>query len=130
MKKILLALLLITTPAFAESKIEVRGSIITSDETVLNTGLITKYFASGARQQNTITLSANTNTSVTIPTGAKAVIFDLGSTHDLHLIGRAGDRGISIDSDCPLVMSISNDGNTTILISNDSTSQNIDAYWF
>lgn len=125
--------LILCSTAYAEdrSKIEVRASANDEQTTLMDTGLIVKTFQSSIRQQNTLSCDANTNTSLTIPRGSKAVLIDVGTNRSLHLIGGAGDKGISLDSTCPILLPLSSDGSTTIRISNDlSTSATIKAYFF
>lgn len=136
MKKIVLLLvisLLFTTShcySADTSKVEVRASVNDGTTDVEDSGLIVKTFSTGVRQQQTITLAANTNTSLSKPTAAKGVLIDVGSTRSLHLIGVAGDRGISLDSAIPIMLPLSSDGAfTTVSISNDGAAANITVYW-
>lgn len=111
------------------SKIEVRGSISDGTTTVEDSGLIVKTFTAGARQQQTLTLAAGA-TTVSIPSGSKGVLLDVGSVRSLHLKGVTGDKGISLDSSFPVMIPLSADATTTMLISNDGVSTTINAYWF
>ena len=93
-----------------------------------------KTFTAGVRQQQTLALAAGANT-ISVPNNTKGVMLDVGSVRALHLKGATADRGISIDSACPILLSLSYDSagvsTNTMIISNDNaTSQNITAYWF
>ena len=137
MRKLLLLLgILIATPAFATdtAKVEVRASINDGTATVEDSGLVTKTFTAGVRQQQTLSLSAGANT-ISVPANSKGVMFDVGSVRSLHLKGVTGDRGLSLDSACPVVLPLSYDtagvSTNTMIISNDNASaQQILAYWF
>lgn len=134
MRKLLLLLLLITTPAWAvdNSKVEVRGSVNDETSNVLDSGLITKYFTSGARQQQTISLDSVTYTNIAVPVGAKAVLIDVGTATGLQLKGVTGDVGISLDSTVPILIPISDDRTTTTLgIRNgNTTTRSVKVFWF
>lgn len=134
MRKLLALLILVSTPAFAGdySKIEIRGSVNDESTTNQDTGLITKFFSNGARQINKVSLDGSTFTNITVPSGAKAVIIDVGTYRHLKLKGVTGDTGISLDSNCPVVMPISSDRSTTTLgiLNNASTSAEVKIYWF
>lgn len=135
MKRVILlflSLIVITGHAYATdtSKIEVRGTVNDGTAVVEDTNDIVKVFTTGARQQQPITLSVGSN-SITVPSGAKAVLLDIGSTKNLHLIGRPGDKGISLDSNCPVLIPLTSDGAVPAFsISNDASSATIQAYWF
>ena len=137
MKKLLLFLLsiLISTPVFATdtSKVEIRASINDGTNEVEDTGLIVKTFTAGVRQMQTISLSAGANT-ISVPNNTKGVLFDVGSVRSLHLKGTTGDRGISLDSAFPVLLSLSYDSagvsTNTMIISSDNTSAvTIMAFW-
>lgn len=132
MKKILLAAILLTTPAYADSKIEIRGSVITNDATVIDTSQITKYFATGKKQHQTVTATASTFTAITVPTGSKAIIIDVGTTRGLKLKGVTGDTGISLDSTCPIVIPLSGEASVVTLgLQNQyATDASVDVYFF
>jgi len=118
MKKIsmVMASVLLSTYAYADnSKIELRGVVDDGNETVMSSGLITKYFTSGVRQQQTVSCTAGAFTSITVPSGAKAILIDVGTSTDLALKGVTGDTGISLDSTCPVLLPISDDPATTTL---------------
>ena len=135
MKKLLIFLILMAVTVSAgatdRSKIELRGSGNDEQTTLMDTGLIVKTFNSSVRQSNKVSLDASSTTSITVPTGAKVVLIDVGSYEGLHISGESGDKGISLDDTVPLLMPLSADGNTTIVISNDiGSSATIILYWF
>lgn len=112
------------------SKVEVRASVNDGTTDVENSGLIVKTFTTGIRKQESITLAANTNTNLVKPTAAKGVLIDVGSTRSLHLIGEAGDKGISLDSSIPIMLPLSSDGAfTNVRISNDGAASTITVFW-
>ena len=117
------------------SKVEVRTSISDGSSVVQESGIVTKTFTTGVRQQQTLTLANGANT-ITVPANTKGLMLDLTSldstsVRSLHLKGVTGDRGISLDSSCPVLLPLSNDVVTnTMIISNDNaTSVQIRAYW-
>lgn len=113
------------------SKLEVRGSVNDGTTTLQDSGLITKYFTTGVRQQQTLSLTASAFTTVTIPTGAKALLVDVGSVTGIKLKGVTGDAGISLDSTVPMLLPISQDGSATIGFQNmNSSAKSVTAYWF
>jgi len=137
MKRILLILigLSISSIAYATdtSKVEVRASITDGTSTVEDSGLITKTFTTGVRQQQTLSLSNGANT-VSIPNNSKGVLLDLGSVRSLHIKGHTNDRGISLDSAFPVLIPLSYDSagvvTNTMIISSDNTSAvSIQAYF-
>lgn len=134
MKKIILVILglVLTFSAHADnSKIEVRGSVDDGTTTISDTGLITKYFGTGAQQQQTISLTASTFTNISVPSGAKAVLINVLSADGIKLKGITGDEGISLDSACPVLMPLSTDGTVTLGIQNMETSaQTIKVYFY
>ena len=136
MRKLSLALIsyfLLIVNAFAEdrSKIEVRASANDEQTVLMDTGILINSFTSSVRQQQKFSAEANTNTAITVPQGAKAVLIDIGTSRGLHLIGAAGDKGISLDNNVPVLLPLSSDGNVTIRISNDlSTTATLKLYWF
>ncbi len=112
------------------SKVEVRASVNDGTSSVEDSGLIVKTFSTGIRKQETLTLSANTNTNLVKPTAAKGVLIDIGSNRSLHLIGEPGDKGISLDSSCPVMLPLSSDGAfTNLRISNDGAATTVYVYW-
>lgn len=125
MKRLLILAMLIATPAYAtdQSKIEVRGSINDEQSDLMDTGLIVKTFSSGAVQMNKVSVDAASTASVTVPSGAKAILIDVGTYKNLVLKGVSGDTGISLDSTTPVLLPISSDGNTTVVIRNKSSNQ-------
>lgn len=131
MKKILIALLLLASPAYADnSKIEVRGSIDDGTSTLQDTGLITKYFTSGARQSNAVTLTANAFTNIAVPQTADAVLIDVGSTRSLTLRAISSATGITLDSSCPVLLPLSSDNVTFGLFNANSENKTIRVYFF
>ena len=113
------------------SKVEVRSSVNDGTNDVEDSGLVVKSFSTGARQQNTYSITTGVNT-ITVPTGAKGVMLDIPSaSKNLHLIGRINETGISLDSTFPVILPISSDGAVVELrISNDSaTTRTIYGYW-
>lgn len=130
---ILMSLVVITSQVYAAdtSKVEVRASVNDGTNDVENSGLIVKSFTTGARQQNTYSITTGVNT-ISVPSGSKGVLIDIPSaSKNLHLIGRANDTGISLDSAMPLLLGISSDGAVVdIRISNDNaTTRTVYAYW-
>lgn len=135
MRKVLVLLLslLISSQAYAveKSKVQIQASIDDETSTLSNTGLITKYFNTGARQQQSVSLTASAFTGITIPTGAKAILIDVISADGIKLKGVTGDTGISLDSTVPVLLPISGDGSATIGIQNMETSaQTIRVFFF
>ena len=129
--------LLVTSSAWATeySKIEVRGSITDEEEDLQDTGLITNYFTSNARQTQKVNLPAATFTALTWPASADAVVITFTSTNSpvgLKLKGLTGDTGISIDSTVPLVLGLSADAaNVNFGILNEKASaDSCRVYWF
>ena len=132
MKKLIaiLAIFLASTAYAENSKIEVRGSVDDGTNTYMSSGLITKYFASGARQQQAVTLTASAFTTISIPVGSRAILIDMLSADGLKLKGLTGDQGISIDATCPVLLPISSDGTTTVGIQNlETSSQRINVFF-
>lgn len=128
-----MSLVVITSHCYADnSKIEVRGSIDDGETTLQDTGLIVKYFTSGARQQQTVTLTGSAFTNIAIPASSDAVLIDIGTNTGLKLKGVTGDTGISLDSACPILLPISaDDASTTFGILNlTSTSKQVKVYFF
>ena len=135
MRKLALVLVMIglAVPCFADnSKIELRGTIDDGDEVVSSSGLITKYFASGAVQQQTISLDSNSYTAFTVPSGAKAILIDVISSDGIVLKGVTGDVGISLDDTTPILIGISADSsNLTLGLQNrENNSNRVKVYWF
>ena len=117
--------------AFAEnSKIEVRGSIDDGTSTLQDSGIITKYFTTGARQSQLVTLTAGAFTAFTKPSAAEALLIDIGSVRSLRLKGVTGDVGISLDSNCPVLLPISDDNVTIGILSNNASNTTVRLYWF
>lgn len=132
LKRLILALLLISAPAFATeySKVELRASVNDETATLQDTGTISKYFVRGARQQQAVSLTASAFTALTVPTGAKAMLVETTSLDGVKLKGVTGDTGISVDSTTPILVPVSDD-NTTIGFQNmNSTASQIRVYWF
>lgn len=136
MKKLALVLLMfgLAVPCFAEnSKVEVRGTVDDGDEIVSSSGLITKYFASGAVQVQTISLDSNSAfTALTVPSGAKAVLIDVISSDGIALKGVSGDVGISLDDTTPILIGLSADAsNLTLGLQNrENNSNRVRVFWF
>lgn len=128
MKRLSLVLVMIglaTVPCFADnSKIELRGSADDGEDQIMSSGLITKYFASGAVQQQTISLDSNSFTAITVPTGAKAIMIDVISSDGLILKGVTADTGISLDQTCPVLMPLTSDSSIRIGIRNNENNSN------
>ena len=118
--------------AYAEnSKIEIRGSIDDSESTLQDSGLITKYFTTGARQSQSVSLTGNSFTNIVIPTGAKAILIDVVSSDGIKIKGVTGDTGISLDSTVPVMLGISSDGSATLGFQNmQSTAETVRVYFF
>lgn len=111
------------------SKIEVRGSITdTSSVFVEDSGLITNTFTSGVRQQQTVTLTASTFSSITVPTGAKAVLIT-GFTGAARLKGVTGDTGIVMEANCPVLVPLGTTPSLGILEAS-AADQTLQVYWF
>ena len=134
MKRILvLVMLLVSTQGYAEnSKIEVRGTVDDGENIISASGLITKYFASGVVQQQYVSLDSNTFTTITIPTGAKAVLIDMMSTDGVALKGVTGDVGISLDNHAPILLPLSNDSTTMTMgiLSREGNGNKIKVYFY
>ncbi len=138
MKKLyfFIGLILISTQCYATdyTKVETRVSINDGTTNTEDSGLITKYFTSGVRQQQTLSIANGANT-ITVPNNSKGLFIDVGSVRSLHLKGVTGDRGISLDSACPVLIPLSYDSagvstNTIIISSDNSTTLTVTAYWF
>lgn len=114
------------------TKIQVRANTNDGSSTVLDSGIISKVFTSGARQQQTISIDGASFSAFTVPSGAKAVLIDVGTSTGLRLKGVTGDNGISLDSTCPVLLPISDDVATATLgIRNDGpTGKPVKVYWF
>ena len=134
MKRLILALLLVSNLAYADenSKIEIRGQINDDTTNLLDTGTITKYFATGARQMQKLSIDTAVFSALTIPAGARAVLIDVGTSTGLKLKGVTADVGISMSSVVPVLIPISYDlALTTIGILNTSaTSKEVKIFWF
>lgn len=132
---VLLGLLMASSAWATEySKVEVRASVNDEETTIQDTGLITKFFASGARQTQKVNLPAATFTALTWPASADAVVITFTSTNSpvgLKLKGVTGDTGISIDSTVPLVLGLSSDAaNINLGILNEKASaDSCRVYW-
>ena len=132
-KLIFIALLLFSTNVYAadSSKIEVRGSVDDGSTTVLDSGVITKYFGSGTRQQQSVSLTASAFTTISVPTGTKGVLIDVLTADGIKLKGVTADTGISLDSTFPVLIPLSTDGTATLGIQNMETAvQQIKLFWF
>lgn len=128
-----ISLVVISSQCYASnlSKVETRISVNNGTTDVLSTGLITKYFATGATQEQTISLPATTFTALTIPSGAKGIFIDVGSSTNMILKGVTGDKGISLDATCPVLCPLSLDGSSTVGINNlSSSAQSVTVYYF
>lgn len=134
MRKAILMLLLLTTPAYAENtaKVEVRGESNNGTATVMATGIISKVFTQddAAIQQQTISATASAFTQFTVPTGAKAVLIDVGTSPGLRLKGVTGDNGISLDGNTPVLIGISDEGSTIGIQNQQGTARNLKVYFF
>lgn len=134
MKKLIIAIsLLIACPAWAEnSKLEVRGTVDDDSDILMSTGLIVKNFTTGARQSQKLSIDSATFSAFTVPSGAKAVLIDVGTSTGLHLKGVSADTGISLDNTVPVLLPLSDDiGVTTLGLRNDGPStQTVKIYWF
>ena len=118
--------------AYAEnSKIEIRGSIDDSESTLQDSGLITKYFTTGARQSQSVSLGASGFTAITVPSGSKAILVDVLTADGIKIKGVTGDQGISLDQTCPALLPLSTDGTVSIGFQNmETAAQNIRVYFF
>lgn len=132
MKKLIVVILMLAIPVSicyaSNSKTEVRVSVNDGTTNVIDTGLITDYFATGATQMETVAITAGSSKTLTVPSGAKAVLVDVGTYESLHLMGGTTDKGISLDNTCPLLMPISVD-NAQITISSESAAASVKVYW-
>jgi len=110
------------------SKVEVRGSI-TNDSSVFveDSGLITNTFASGVRQQQAVTLTASTFSSITVPTGAKAVLIT-GLSGAATLKGVTGDTGIAMAANCPVLIPLGTTPSLGIL-EGSGAGQTLQLFW-
>ena len=121
-----------TTSVYATSmsKVETRVSVNDGTTDVESTGLITKYFTNGATEQKTVSLAAGFN-NISIPSGAKGIFVDVGSSTNMILKGVTADKGISLDATTPVLLPLSADGSATVGISNMSaSSQSVKVYFF
>lgn len=110
------------------SKVEVRASISdTSGVNVEDSGLITVTFDSGVRQQQTVTLTASTFSSITVPTGAKAVLIT-GLTGAARLKGVTGDTGITMAANCSILIPLGTTPSLGILEAS-AADQTLQLYW-
>jgi len=129
-----LATAILVTNSYATdySKIEVRGQVTDETTTNLDSGNITKYFATGSRQMQTVSLTASAFNNLTVPSGAKAVLIDVGTSHSLKLKGVTGDTGVSLDTACPVLLPISDDPATTTLgiLNSHGSAQSVKVFWF
>lgn len=116
------------------SKIEVRGSVNDGTTTKQDSGLITKYFTTGVRQQQSVTCTASSFTGITVPTGdgtkVKGIMIDMGTARGLQLKGVTADIGISLDSTFPTLIPFSGDNNTIGITNNTAVSQSVTVYFF
>lgn len=120
----------LAVPCFAEnSKVEVRGTVDDGDEVVSSSGLITKYFSTGVVQVQTLSIDGNTHTTITVPSGAKAVLIDVISSDGLQLKGVSTDRGISLDDTTPVLLPLSTDS-TIVINSLEANGNRIRLFWF
>lgn len=120
-RKILLivSLVVICSHCYAAvmSKTETRVSVNDGTTNVEDSGLVTKYFGTGAMQFQVVSLSSGFN-NISIPSGAKGVFIDISADTNMILKGVTADKGISLDSNCPVLFPISADGSTTFGITN------------
>lgn len=111
------------------SKVELRAQVTDETNNLQDTGLFSNYFTTGVRQSQVISATASTFTALTIPTGAKAILIDPTNLSSVKLKGVTGDTGISLDSQVPVLIPISDD-NTTIGFQNmDSSAKSIRVYY-
>ena len=131
MKKLALVLMfgLVAVPCLADnSKVELRATVDDGENIISSSGLITKYFPSGAVQQQYISIDGNTNTTITVPTGAKAFLIDTMTADGIQLKGAAGDVGISLDNFTPILVPLSGDS-TVVINSLEKNGNRIKVYW-
>lgn len=129
----ILASIILTSSVFATdySKVEVRASVTDETSNNVDSSMITKYFANGARQAQTVSCTASSFTNLTVPSGAKAVLIDVGTSTDLALKGVTADTGISLDSTCPVLLPISDDPATTTLglLNRSGSAKSVKVFW-
>jgi hypothetical protein len=108
------------------SAITVSGSItgLTSGTFSLSVPQIVGTQATGPREATAIA----TNTSVTIPSGAVAVVIvpPAGNTNTITAKGASGDTGIIIHLTYPTVIAL---GSSATLVLNASSATNLDLIW-
>ena len=75
------------------SKVEVRASITDGSSTVEDSGLITKTFTTGVRQQQPVSLAASSFTALSKPSGAKGILIDWGTVSNVKLKGLSASIG-------------------------------------
>lgn len=110
------------------SKVEVRGSITDTNAVVVeDSGLITATFTTGVRQQQTLSLTASTFVTVTVPSGASALLI-AALTGTATLKGVTGDTGIKLSTSCPTLIPLGTSPSVGILDTSGST-QTVKVYW-
>lgn len=129
-----LILILFHTSAWATdtSKVEVRGQVNDGTTNLQDSGIISKSFTAGVRQSQAITASASAFTALTVPSGAKAILIDVGTVRGLKLKGVTGDVGISLDSTVPVLLPLSSDSaNVTLgILNNYASDASIRVYYY
>ncbi len=115
-----------------DAEINIRGKSSDGTFTVMDSGIITKYFSQdpAAVQQQQITATASAFTAFTVPTNAKALLIDVGTVRGLRLKGITGDNGISLDNSCPVLIPVSDDGLTIGIQNLYGTDSNLKVMWF
>jgi hypothetical protein len=111
------------------SKVEVRASVNDGSTNVTDSGLITKTFTTGVRQTETKSLTAGAFTNISVPSGAKAFLMDIGSSRSLVLKAVTGDVGISLDSVTSVMLPISADNVTFGVLNRNASNQTVTVYW-
>ena len=112
-----LALILFSANAYATdtSKVELRGQINDGTTNLQDSGIISKSFTAGVRQSQAVTATASAFTAFTVPSGAKAILIDVGTVQGLKIKGVTGDTGISLDSTVPVLLPLSSDSSNVTL---------------
>ena len=118
--------------AVNNGKVELRVSGDSDSEIViLDSGLITKYFTNDVIQTQNVSLTAGAFTAFTVPSNAKGLMVDVGSVRSLALKGVTGDVGISLDSNCPVLVPLTRDASSTVgILNRNATAQTVRIYFF
>lgn len=134
MKKLslIVALLLVCSVAHATntSRIKVQGTVDDGSTKFVDTGAMSDSFTTGAIQVQIVQPTVSAYTAISVPTGAKAIMIDVGTVRGLKLKGVSGDVGISLDSVCPVLLPLSADNVTLGFLNTTATTDNTTLYFF